>query len=62
MSKKRGKKGGKIPFPHVCTKNVCYCYVGDGYYGVDDAIDVIEDRYGGYPVRFVGDEKDLRSI
>lgn len=61
MVKKRNKQGKKVPFPHVCTKNVCYCYVSEGYYGVDEAIEVIEDCYGGYPVRFVGSKEELDS-
>ena len=56
------KKRGSVPFPHVCTKNVCYCYVDEGYYGVGEVVNVIEDRYGGYPVRFVRTKEELEGI
>ena len=62
MTSKKVKKTGKVPFPHVCTKNVCYCYLEEGYYTVNDAIEVIENRYGGYPVRLVSCQEDLDGI
>ena len=62
MPKKRQKKGSRVPFPHVVTKNVCYVYCDKEFDTIRRVTEAIEDTYGSYPIRLVENESDLELL
>lgn len=62
MPKKRAKQGKKVPFPHVCTKNVCFVHCDMEFDTIRRVTEAIEDVYPGYPIRLVDNEADLELL
>ena len=62
MPRKRSKKGGRVPYPHVKKKDVVYVHCDMEFDTIVKVTNAVEDAYGAYPIRLVENEADLELL